>query len=150
METGKPDDHGKRLHFLSRYKSITDVMTDHKLASLGDAFVNLIFSLYLSRRRGEPTGGRVNGWILAQAIRKAGLRELLPSRLDRHRQADAAEALIVYAWLMGLISMDEAISILESEERPEEAFIKILKIIHDRVRLYPSFSQSSSTPSTPT
>ena len=150
METGKPNEHGKRPCFLSRYDSITDVMTDHKLASLGDSFVNLIFSLYLSRRRGEPTGGRVNSWILAQAVRKAGLRELLPSRLNRHEQADAAEALIVYAWLRGSISMDEAVSILESEERPEEAFTKILKVIRGRVRLYPSPSRLSSTPSTPT
>jgi hypothetical protein len=69
------------------------------MASLGDAYVNFAYSLALSKRSGKPQGQKVKGKVLAQAIKRAGLREYLPSRMTRHMIADAAESLIVYAWL---------------------------------------------------
>ena len=109
-------------------------MMDHGLASLGDAYVNLLYSLYLSRRGGRPLGSKVSSSVLAGALRKAGLRRLLPSRTDRHKQADAAEALVVYAWILGLISTEEAVSTLEGEETLEEAFASLLKVIRERLQ----------------
>jgi hypothetical protein len=73
------------------------VLTDHKLASLGDAYVNFVYFLALSNRTGRPTGAKTKGDAPAQAIKKAGLREYLPSRMTRHMLADAAESSIVYA-----------------------------------------------------
>lgn len=107
---------------------------DHGLAALGDAYVNFLYSLYLSRIKGKPVGSKVSSSTLAKAIRISGLRGLLPSRTDRHKQADAAEALMVYAWIIGVISTEEAISTLEGEETLEEAFASLLKVIRERLQ----------------
>ncbi len=99
---------------------------DHKLAKLGDAYVNFLYSLAISKKLGEPTGIKVKGRLLADAFRKADLRKLLPSRVDRHKQADAAEALIVYAWILDLVTMNEGLKILENQEDSIEAFSNLL------------------------
>jgi len=108
---------------------------DQKLASLGDSFVNFVYSLALSRRRGEPTGVKVSSRVLSEALKKVGLRRLLPSRTDRHIQADAAEALIVYAWVQNIMTMEEAVNILEQHEDPVEAFCAFLLTIRKKLNL---------------
>jgi len=112
--------------FISQHRSIHEVLVDQKLATLGDAYVNFIYSVALSRRKGEPMGAKVDSRLLAEALKKGGLRNLLPSRIDRHKQADAAEALIVYAWARGSMTMEEGISILEQGEDTVEAFCFLL------------------------
>ncbi|MDH4221773.1 MAG: hypothetical protein OEV19_03450 [Candidatus Bathyarchaeota archaeon] len=112
--------------FISQYRNLREVLMDQKLAALGDAYVNLIYSVALSKRKGEPTGAKVDNRLLAEALKKAGLRSLLPSRIDRHKQADAVEALIVYAWVRGLMTMQEGVSILEQGEDTVEAFCSFL------------------------
>ena len=112
--------------FISQYRNLREVLMDQKLAALGDAYVNLIYSVALSKRKGEPTGAKVDNRLLAEALKKAGLRSLLPSRIDRHKQADAVEALIVYAWVRGLMTMQEGVSILEQSEDTVEAFCSFL------------------------
>ncbi|NIP67565.1 hypothetical protein GWN63_06145, partial [Candidatus Bathyarchaeota archaeon] len=52
--------------------------------------------------------------------------ELLPSRTDRHEQADAAEALIVYAWIKRCITTEQAVNILEQSEDVAEGFCSLL------------------------
>jgi hypothetical protein len=91
-------------------------LTDHELASLGDSYINFAYSLALSNRTGKPSGAKVKGSILAEALRKAGLREYLPSRMTRHLLADAAEALIVYAWLQRYITLEESVAIIEKQK----------------------------------
>ena len=113
-------------NFLPKYKSLREILTDQKLATLGDAYVNFIHSLALSKKRGEPTGARVDSHILAKALKKAGLRDFLPSRTDRHKQADAAEALIVYAWIKDLTTIEDDVNILEEHEDSTEGFCSIL------------------------
>ena len=112
--------------FISRYRDLREVLMDQKLAALGDAYVNLVYSVALSKRKGEPTGAKVDNRLLAEALKKAGLRSFLPSRIDRHKQADAAEALIVYAWVRGSMTMEEGVSILEQGEDTVEAFCSFL------------------------
>jgi len=112
--------------FISEYKGLGEVLKDQKLAALGDAYVNFIYSVALSKRKGEPTGAKVESRLLAVALRKAGLRSLLPSRIDRHKQADAAEALIVYAWVRGVMTIEEGVSILGQREDMAEAFCLFL------------------------
>ena len=112
--------------FIPQYRNLREVLMDQKLAALGDAYVNFIYSVALSKRKGEPTGAKVDSRLLAEALKKAGLRNLLPSRIDRHKQADAAEALIVYAWVRGSVTMEEGISILEQGEDMIEAFCSFL------------------------
>jgi len=112
--------------FIPQYKSLSEVLMDQKLAKLGDAYVNFLYSLALSKKNGEPTGTKVKGRLLADAFKKAGLRKFLPSRIDRHKQADAAEALIVYAWIRGSMTMEEGLEIFEQNEDNVEAFIFLL------------------------
>jgi len=80
-----------------------------------------------SKKTGEPAGIKVKGRLLADAFKKAGLRKFLPSRVDRHKQADAAEALIVYAWVWGSMTMEEGLEILEHNEDSVEAFSCLLR-----------------------
>ena len=112
--------------FIPTYKNLSEVLMDQKLAKLGDAYVNFLYSLVLSKKNRGPTGTKVKGRLLADAFKKAGLRKLLPSRIDRHKQADAAEALIVYAWTKGLMTMEEGIEILDQNEDNVEAFCVLL------------------------
>lgn len=113
-----------------------EILENRKLAALGDAYTNFIFSLALTKKSGEPTGSRVDSRILATALRKAGLRGSLPSRTSRHTQADAAEALIVYAWIKNLTSLEEVVSILaKRSDDPTEAFRSLIVTVKERLQL---------------
>jgi hypothetical protein len=112
--------------FVPQYESLSEVLMDQKLASLGDAYVNFLYSLALSKKNGEPTGTKVKGRLLADAFKKAELRKFLPSRIDRHKKADAAEALIVYAWIRGSMTMEEGLKILEQNGDKVEVFSLLL------------------------
>ncbi|MCW4026578.1 MAG: hypothetical protein NWE76_03720 [Candidatus Bathyarchaeota archaeon] len=116
----------KELQFIPSHENISDVFDDHNLAALGDAFVNFVYSIALSKKLGKPVGRKVDSSTLASALRKADLRKFLPSRTDRHKQADAAESLIVYAWLTGKISLEETLHIMEREKTAEDAFNLLL------------------------
>ena len=121
--------------FIPHYEMLSEVLMDQKLAKLGDAYVNFLYSLVLSRKNGEPTGTKVKGRLLADAFKKAGLRKFLPSRIDRHKQADAAEALIVYAWIRGSMTMEEGLEILEQNEDDVEAFSFLLQTAKNKSEL---------------
>jgi len=125
--------------FVPKYKNLREVLTDQKLASLGDSFVNFVYSLALSRRKEEPIGAKVDSRVLSEALKKAKLRKFLPSRTDRHTQADAAEALIVYAWIQNTMTMEEGVNILEQHEDPVEAFCALLLTTVKKLNL-PSIS----------
>ncbi|MEM0007252.1 MAG: ribonuclease III family protein [Conexivisphaerales archaeon] len=123
----------KRFPFTKSYRSLTEVLTDHKLAALGDAYINFAYSLALSMKRGKPSGAKVKGTVLVEAFKEAGLRTHMPSRVSSHMLADAAEALIVYAWLYGLMPLDECVSILHKSENSVDGFTRLLSTIRDRV-----------------
>ena len=114
------------FEFIPQHENLSEVLMDHKLAKLGDAYVNFLYSLAVSKKTGEPAGIKVKGRLLADAFKKAGLRKFLPSRMDRHKQADAAEALIVYAWIHSSMTMEEGLEILEQNENSLEAFSCLL------------------------
>jgi hypothetical protein len=107
--------------------SINEILLNKELAQLGDSYVNFIYSLALSVSKGRLQGKKVPSDVLAEALREGGLRKLLPSRLDRHRLGDAAEALIAYSWITEKLSADEAVKILEIENGNSiEGFKKLL------------------------
>lgn len=113
--------------FHKEYSSLTEVLLDKDLAKIGDALVNFVFSLAVSNKMKRPRNVRVTSLTLSNALKKSGLRELLPHRFDRHDQADAVEALIMYAWITNIFSLTELLQILESEaNNPVEAFSKLL------------------------
>lgn len=122
------------LKEIDAHRSLTEIMQNKGLAALGDTYVNFVYSLALSEKNAEPTGVRVKGQILAEALKKAELRKHLPSRVNRHTQGDAAEALIVYAWLHEIVSLEECVKIIEKNiETPTEAFTILLEEIERRL-----------------
>ncbi|MCD6529721.1 hypothetical protein J7L06_05485 [Candidatus Bathyarchaeota archaeon] len=127
MKTEKEDCLNRELsNVLGEYESLREIMTDHGLAALGDSFVNFVYSLTLSIRRGEPRGDKVAGRILSESLARADLRKYLPSRINRHLRADAAEALIVYAWIRGAFSIRKAVETLSAYEDPCRGFTELL------------------------
>lgn len=127
---------GKAFSFTKTHGTMTEVLTDHKLASLGDTYTNFAYSLALSNKRGKPSGAKVKGSVLAEALKKARLREHMPSRMTRHMLADAAEALIIYAWLHNYITFEESVEILEKAEDSVEGFSQLLVTIKGRIKFF--------------
>jgi len=117
------------LSFISKNRSLAEVLTDHDLAALGDAFVNFVYSLALSLRERKPVGRKLDNAKLASALRKADLRKILPHRIDRHQQANAAEALIVYAWLTDALSLKDILRIMNLSENIEDSLGMLLREI---------------------
>jgi hypothetical protein len=122
----------KSVLFPWRRKCLGEVLVDHNLASLGDSYANLIYSLAISNKKGQPVGIKVKGSILSSALRRAGLRDELPSRMSTHSLADAAEALLVYAWLSDRIGLEESVQIITKEKDPSEGLVRLLKLIKER------------------
>jgi hypothetical protein len=125
----------KGFSFMKAYESLSEVLIDHDLASLGDAYINFAYSLALSKRKGKASGAKVKGTALAEALRKAGLREYLPSRMTSHLLADAAEALIVYAWLCNCVTLEESVAILEKTSGLVDALTELIKTIKKRIKI---------------
>lgn len=125
----------KHVHtFAEKQHTLAQVLTNHDLASLGDAYVNFVYSLALSNRKGKPCGAKVKGSVLAEALKRAGLREYLPARMTRHVLADAAEALIVYAWLNGDITLEECVAVLEKNDDVINGLSQLLAIVVERAK----------------
>jgi len=112
---------------LKSYDSLTELLLDKDLASLGDSYVNFVYSLAMSQKQGHPTGAKVNNNVLANAVETSGLRKLLPHRVDRHTRGNAAEALLVFAWLQSMLEMEDCIKVLKEENDPVEAFSILLR-----------------------
>ena len=127
-------EHDKAFHFLKTHRNLTEVLTDHKLAALGDAFINFVYSLALSNKKKQPSGAKVKGHVLAEALRKAGLRKHMPSRITRHMLADAAEALTIYAWLHSYVTLEESVTMLEKAEDLAEGLNQLLLTIKSRIK----------------
>jgi hypothetical protein len=123
----------KTSQILKRYKSLHQVLLDKDLAGLGDMYVNFVNSLALSQKLQKPTGAKVNNRILSEAVKKSGLRKMLPRRMDRHAQGNAAEALIVYAWLQEIMSFEDCLKILRGSDDPTDAFTQLLQEIGKRL-----------------
>jgi hypothetical protein len=77
----------------------------------------------------------VKGTVLAEALRKAGLREHLPSRIDKHVLSDAAEALVVYAWLQDLLTLEDSVEILRKTDSLVEGLTQLLLKVKERIKL---------------
>lgn len=112
----------KRFPFAPTHKTLMEILANQNLATLGDAYTNLVYSLYLSAKNGKPTGAKADSLMLSKALKEAGLREMMGSRMDRHKLADAAEALLVYVWLQGLTTIRETVELLAKNEDVVQAF----------------------------
>lgn len=126
----------KRFSFTPTYKTLKEAMNDHNLATFGDACANLMYSLYLSCQNGKPTGVKADGRMLSEAMKQAGLRDFMSSRVTRHKLADAAEALLAYAWLQSFITLTESVELLARHEDVVDAFTSLLLEVKKRLEHY--------------
>jgi hypothetical protein len=115
-------------------ETIRHVVNDKQLASLGDAYVNFIYSLALTKINGRPQATKVSDRILSDAFRLAGLREYLGTRRSRKDLANAAESLLIETYRKQLISIDESVSMLtQNPDGLEAGLSKLLKLAADRI-----------------
>jgi len=111
---------------LRKYDNLKDLLLDKDLASLGDSYVNFVYSLAMSQKLKHPVGAKVDNQTLAEAVNKSGLRRFLPHRVNRHLRGNAAEALLVYAWLKDLLGFEDCTKVLSKEGDVAEAFAILL------------------------
>jgi hypothetical protein len=112
---------------LKAYNDLQELLLDKDLASLGDSYVNFVYSLAMSKKRSHPIGAKVKNQILADAVENSGLRKLLPHRVDKHERGNAAEALLVFAWLQDMQEIDDCVKVLSQSNDPTIAFVNLLR-----------------------
>lgn len=91
------------------------ILRDTGLAQFGDSLLNFAYSITLTENTGRPRGTKVPDKILAGAAAKAGLRRLLPRRVGRGDVANSLEALLGHVWLKKLITLEEIVTCLRTE-----------------------------------
>jgi hypothetical protein len=101
--------------------------------SVSRIFICKLLFLAVSNRKGQPIGIKAKGSILTAALRKARLREQLPSQMSSHTLADAPESFIVYAWLNDCIGLEESAEIVTKEKDPICGQTKLLAVIRERI-----------------
>jgi len=118
---------------LKSYDSIKELLLDKELAGLGDAYVNFVYSLAMSQKHGRPMGAKVNNQVLAKAVEVSGLRKFLPHRVDRHTRGNAAEALLVFAWLQDIHEFEDLTKTLSKEKDLTQAFAVLLRDVLEKL-----------------
>ena len=120
---------------MSQTDSIRQVMRDKQLASLGDAYVNFVYSLVLSDLSGHPQGTKVSDRVLAQAFRQAGLRDQLGSRVAKKDLANASESLLAAAYRRKHLTIEESVRVISQHpEDPTTGLSELLKLAAERLR----------------
>ncbi|MGA8904392.1 MAG: ribonuclease III family protein [Candidatus Bathyarchaeia archaeon] len=119
---------------MSNEETRRKVMDDKQLASLGDAFVNFVYSLALTNNSGKPQGVKVSDRILAEAFRRSDLRKYLGTRVSRKDLANASESLLVKAYQRKLITIEESVKILSENPAGLEAGLsELMKLAAERI-----------------
>jgi hypothetical protein len=120
---------------MSEEDAVRQVLRNRQLASLGDAYVNFVYSLALTKVNKRPEGVKVSDRVLAQAFKLAGLRDYLGTRVTRKDLANACESLLVEAYLSDLLSIEESITILTQDPGGVAAgLVNLLKVAAEQVR----------------
>jgi hypothetical protein len=91
------------------------ILTNTGLAQFGDSLLNFAYSIALTETTGRPRGTKIQDRILADAAARAGLRNLLPRRVGRGDVANSLEALLGHVWLQKMITLEEIVACLKTE-----------------------------------
>ena len=118
---------------LKSFGNLGELLLDKDLAGLGDSYVNFVYSLAMSQKHQRPIGAKVSNQVLAKAVEMSGLRRFLPHRVDRHTRANAAEALLVFAWLQNKQELNHSVTVLSGKENLTEAFAVLLREILEKL-----------------
>lgn len=108
------------LKDLNTIQTCKSIGTDKGLAKIGDGVVNLTYSIaksiYLTKvnknNRNVRTGLKVSKKILAEALKKANMKDFSKSRADAHDLADTVEALIAYVWFSDRMTIEDIVNCL--------------------------------------
>jgi len=120
---------------MSKPDPMRQIMRDKQLASLGDAFVNFVYSLALTRLKGYPQGTKVSDRILAQALRQSGLRDHLGTRVSKKDLANASEAVLAKAYLKDLLAIEESVQLIcKYPENQDIGLSDLLKLAAEKIR----------------
>jgi Ribonuclease III len=116
-------------------EALVKVLTNTGLAQFGDSLLNFAYSIALTETLGRPRGIKVPDRILADAAAGAGLRKLLPRRVNRGDVANSIEALVGYAWLQKKITLDEIVGCLKEENlEPFKNFSVLATLALSKIR----------------
>lgn len=119
---------------MSNTRGIQETLTDKRLASLGDAYVNFVYSLALTQISGYPRAVKVSDKILAEAFKLSGLRKYLGSRVTKKDIANACESLLVQTYLGNLLTIDESVKVLiRNPSGPAIGLSELLKLAAERL-----------------
>jgi hypothetical protein len=94
---------------------LRNILTSRDLAQFGDSLLNFAYSIALTETTGRPRGTKVQDKILADAAARAGLRKRLPRRVGRGDVANSLEALIGHVWLQKMITLEEIVNCLKTD-----------------------------------
>ncbi|MDX1797261.1 MAG: ribonuclease III family protein [Candidatus Lokiarchaeia archaeon] len=105
---------------LTLNKTQKAIGTDKGLAKIGDAIINLAYSvaksIYLTKNNLTDkvirTGKKVSKNILETALKNANMKSYARTRADAHDLADTVEALVAYVWFINKMSVKEIINLL--------------------------------------
>jgi hypothetical protein len=109
-------------------------MRNKKLASLGDAYVNFIYSLALTKISERPQALKVSDRILAEAFKLAGLRSYLGTRIQRKDMANACESILIETYRRRVLTIEESVKIIsENPEGPVAGLTGLLRLAVERL-----------------
>ncbi|HWY28343.1 MAG TPA: ribonuclease III family protein [Candidatus Sulfotelmatobacter sp.] len=116
-------------------EDLARILTDTGLAQFGDALLNFAYSIALTETTGRPRGTKVQDKILADAAATAGLRKRLPRRVGRGDVANSLEALLGHLWLQKMITLEEIVSCLKTENlAPSKNFSVLADVALSKLR----------------
>lgn len=119
---------------MNNEETLRQVIRNKQLASLGDAFVNFVYSLALTEANGKPQSVKVSDRILADAFKLAGLRKYLGTRISKKDLANASESLLVDAYQKKLITIEESVRILsEDPDGLQAGLSQLMKLSAERI-----------------
>ncbi|MFX0007993.1 MAG: ribonuclease III family protein [Promethearchaeota archaeon] len=105
---------------LTLNKTQKAIGTDKGLAKIGDAIINLSYSvaksIYLTKNNLSHkvirTGKKVSKNVLETALKNANMKSFARTRADAHDLADTVEAIVAYVWFINKMSVKEIINFL--------------------------------------
>lgn len=119
---------------MTNEETLRQVMQNKQLASLGDAYVNFVYSLALTQANGKPQSVKVSDRILANAFKLSGLRKYLGTRISKKDLANASESLLVDAYQKKLITIEESVRILSEDPNGLQAGLsQLMKLTAERI-----------------
>jgi len=116
-------------------EDLSKILRNTGLAQFGDSLLNFAYSIALTETTGQPRGTKVPDKVLADAAAKAGLRKRLPRRVGRGDVANGLEALLGHVWLERMITLEEIVGCLRTENLdPSKNFSALVEIALSKLR----------------